>query len=424
MKTRFSLFAFIVLILFCLSGCQSKISEQNNETNTDSALRAEQTAEPVSPQVSPVPVESAPADSTPVQTAPAESEPSESAPAEPVSTEPASAEPTPFKSPEPEDAEPSSNPADLSADESDEMRGRTVEEMLADMQTVSHDVEENGIWYGKKKNVSAYLFMGIDLEGEAPEKHTSYIGGQSDALFLLVIDDNAKTRTVIQINRDTMTDVEVLDYYGVPTGVKVRQQICLSHTYGDGTEPSCENVVRTVSALLDDIEISGYLSISYDAVSFANDALGGVTVPIEDDFSKMDPSLVLGENVTLIGEQAEHFVRGRQTVGDGSNLSRERRQRVYLNAFKDRFKKCFQENSCIIDEVYRTVKPYMVANMNLSELSSLAMKCMDYADGGIISPKGSWQEIEYSNKKTYVEYVVDESALHQLVLQLFYEPAE
>ena len=70
-----------------------------------------------------------------------------------------------------------------------------------------------------------------------------------------------------------------------------------------------------------------------------NDMVGGVTVTIEDDFSEVDPTLKMGETVTLMGEHAENYVRQRKEVADGRNESRMQRQSSYEEAFKPAFRR-------------------------------------------------------------------------------------
>lgn len=53
--------------------------------------------------------------------------------------------------------------------------------------------------------------------------------------------------------------------------------------------------------------IDGYAMVNVGAVSVVNDMVGGVTVTIEDDFSEVDPTLKMGETVTLMGEQAREL---------------------------------------------------------------------------------------------------------------------
>ena len=57
-----------------------------------------------------------------------------------------------------------------------------------------------------------------------------------------------------------------------------------------------------------------YISMNMDAIAILNDAVGGVTVNVTDDFSAVDPSITKGE-VTLKGDQALTFIQTRKDVG-------------------------------------------------------------------------------------------------------------
>jgi LCP family protein required for cell wall assembly len=273
----------------------------------------------------------------------------------------------------------------------------------------------DGVAYAKKVGITSLLFMGIDKTA------SSVGGGQCDTVFLVINNQEDEVQTVLQISRDTMVEIDLLDANGKPFNLTRRQQICLSHSYGPGNEISCENTVRAVSRLLNDIQVDGYVAIPYDAIPIVNDVVDGVEVKIEDDFSSMDPSLVEGESVTLKGEQALHFVRGRMTVADGTNENRMKRQRTYMNAFGEKLKAMIKDNSIIIDRLYQAAEPYMVTDMTLGSISSFAIEGVGYRNGGIVTPPGKVTFREYPNGKTYAEFIVDEEGLLNEILTLFYD---
>ena len=296
---------------------------------------------------------------------------------------------------------------------------KTVEEMLAPGNSAeTAPVYMDGRWYRKKPEVEAYLLMGIDRTGEA-EAIDGYIGGgQADLLLLLVVDHQTASYRVLQINRDTMAEVEILGVRGDVVGTEI-EQIALAHGYGDGMESSCENTVRAVSRLLYGSEIDGYAALQMDAVPLLNDAIGGVTVTVEDDFSAVDRTLVQGETLRLQGEQALHFVRARHYVDDDSNLSRMRRQRTYLSAFAAQFERALAEESELLLTLYEDVQPYMVTDISGKAMSRLAQRCRGYTNGGILTLEG-----EARMGEEFIEYLPDEDSLKATVLQLFYTEAE
>ena len=148
-------------------------------------------------------------------------------------------------------------------------------------------IRYDGVDYRYNNDIRTYLFMGIDKKGEVAEGEDGIDGGQSDAMFLLVVNPDIEQISVIAINRNTMTTVDVYDRDGSYRG-KAELQICLQHGYGDGLRTSCTRTVKTVSRLFDNIPIDGYLSLNMEGLPILNDAVGGVTVEILEDFEAYD----------------------------------------------------------------------------------------------------------------------------------------
>lgn len=299
----------------------------------------------------------------------------------------------------------------------DPVHGKTVEEMLAEKNDAVPAIEVNGTRYVKNTAVSNYLLIGVDKASGASDDE---YGGQCDVIQLIVLDGANKKYTTVQFNRDTMTEVDIQDSEGELTGIRTTQSLAFAHSYGNGTEKSCENVVRAVSRIMGGIDINGYISLQYDAIPVLNDIVGDIYVTIEDDFSKADKTLVQGETVELTGQHALNFVRARMNVGDGENIGRLRRQRTYMAAFSARLKEELSDNSAIINTMYNAAQPYMVTDMSVGSISNLAVKALGYVDGGVVTPAGELRYVPYDNGNTYAEFYLDEAALAQLTQDLFY----
>ena len=299
--------------------------------------------------------------------------------------------------------------------------GKTVEEMIAEKNAVTPELTVEGSNYGRKKSVSSYLIMGIDEGGVVPATDEIVNGGQCDVILLVVVDEAAGKYTKVQLDRDMMVDMDICDYYGDPIST-TNQQLAFAHSYGNGTAASCENVVRCVSHLFGDVEINGYLSVRYDGIPAANDTLGGVCVKIEDDFSKVDETLVMGETVELTGDHTLNYIRARMSVGDGTNAERMRRHRTYVSAFASRFRESLHSNSGIVNDLYNAVSPYMVTNMSSGKLTDLALMCDGFTDCGIVTLNGIATTKTYKNGNDYAEFYADESALQNLIRDLYYVP--
>ena len=240
----------------------------------------------------------------------------------------------------------------------------------------------------------------------------AYNGGQADAQFLLVLDDEAETWQMLRLNRDSMVDVPVLDLRGDVIGYE-RQQLALAHAYGDGTNNSCQNTVDAVSMLLGGAAIDGYAALNMDGIAIVNDAVGGVTVTITSDFTAVDPTLVEGETITLNGQQAFEFVRTRKDVDDQTNLARMERQRVYLEAMKPQL---MALSDTEIVQVMEEVNDYLVSNIGSQTVLNLAEKLKDYQELPELTIEG-----ENTIEDGHWAYILNEDSLQQVILQLFYK---
>ncbi|MEI2718881.1 MAG: LCP family protein [Gemmatimonadales bacterium] len=80
-----------------------------------------------------------------------------------------------------------------------------------------------------------------------------------------------------------------------------RAQISLQHGFGDGGEQSARLTADAVSKLFGGMPVDFYIALDMDAISTLNDALGGVEVKVEDDFSALDPAMAQGSTIRLTG---------------------------------------------------------------------------------------------------------------------------
>ena len=275
----------------------------------------------------------------------------------------------------------------------------------------------NGTAYAKREDLETVLLLGVDkFEGETPEGYVN--NQQTDFLLLLVMDKENETCTPIQLNRDTMTQIQILGVTGEPAGT-FTGQLALAHTYGSGEEDSCENTVLAVENLLYGVGIDHYVSLTMDGVALLNDLVGGVTVEVLDDFSGIDDSLVQGETVTLQGQQALTYARSRGGMEDSSNLRRMERQRQYLSALQQQLKAAVQQEDGFTLDALLQLNEYMVSDCTVDQLSDLGDSLAAYQVSDILTTPGDAQEGE-----EFMEFTVDEAALQLLVMDVFYEPVE
>ena len=277
----------------------------------------------------------------------------------------------------------------------------------------SKTVEKDEKKYFPRQDITTVLFMGIDEDGPVEAKDYGMGEAYADFVVLLIFDETNKKIDAIALNRDSMVEMAVLDENGRRNGTFFGQ-LAFSHSFGNGLEESCENTVWAVSDLLNGVQVDYYVSLNMGGISVINDAVGGVTVNVKDDFSEVGSTIPMGE-YTLFGDEAELFVRTRRGIGDSLNLSRMERQEEYIFAFVEALKAKNEENSLFAVELYETASEYVVTDCSLDTFSSLSEKFENYELGEIVSPKG-----ENILGEKFYEFYIDEEDLEKIVLEYLY----
>lgn len=272
--------------------------------------------------------------------------------------------------------------------------------------------------YSLKSDVSTFLVMGLDKYSGDISEESFRNDMQADFLMLYVFDNLNKKYTVVNINRDTMTDVNILDVAGDKMYTE-KKQIALAHIEGNGKNSSCRNTAEAVSSLLKGIHVDHYASLTLDSVAVFNDMVGGVEVEIKHDFTGVDDTLIMGERVTLMGEHALNFVKERHGVSNSTNAERMERQKEYLTALREKTLSVIKNNDKFIAEAVVKMADYIVSDRSVNQLQDLAEKVNEYEFLGSKEIKG-----ESKMGKEFIEFYPDEKALEKLVIELFYNEAK
>ena len=275
-------------------------------------------------------------------------------------------------------------------------------------------ITRNGVDYFPRQDITVVMLLGIGEWGEVVAVEPN-MACSVDMITLMIFDEKEENVTLLSLNRDTMLNMPMLDEHGREYGTYYGQ-LTYSHMYGTGLEDSCENTRKTVSNFLNGINIDYYVSMKLDAIALMNDAVGGVTVNIEDDFTHLDPEMVMGE-VTLTGEQAVTFVQSRRQVGDHLNVSRIRRQKEYMENFVAAFRAKTEQSDSFVIKAYDSISPYIVTDCSAKVLTSMMQHYSSYELAESITPEG-----ENVMGEKYYEFYADEEKLDELILRLFYAP--
>lgn len=277
-------------------------------------------------------------------------------------------------------------------------------------------IEYDGKEYVLKDNIETFLILGLDKYDRAKKSDSYNNDKQADFLMLFVFDNDLKKCSAVQINRDTMVNVNVLGVAGNKVDT-VTKQIALAHTYGNGKDVSCRNTADSVSELFFGVKVNHYISFTMDSVKTLNDLVGGVNVTVLDDFAGVDDTLVKGENVTLTGEQALTYVHARYGLDDSTNSTRMKRQKQYVDALYDKMITCIENDDKFIVEASVKMSPYIVSDRSLTQLQEFTRKLNEYELVEI-------SEVEGESKlgDEFVEFYPNQDFVKQMVIELFYEP--
>ncbi len=289
-----------------------------------------------------------------------------------------------------------------------------------DTAPVIHDtgkiIEYKGDTYLFNENVISIALMGIDKNELGTEYGQIGTGGQADTIALALYDTKSGKINIAVIPRDTMVEINTYDVNGGFLDIK-KQQICVSYAYGDGKKTSCENTIRSINRLLMGIPVDYYLSMDLDGIPALNDAIGGVTltcIETEGRFTK-------GETVTLSGEDADAYVRDRDMSKTDSDTARRARQKQYMEAYISQAMSKIKRNFSLVAKLYSQAMNYVITDISLDNVTYIASTAI--ANNLSVNDFKTLPG-EYRQGEEYAEYIIDETALFEMILNLYYVKSE
>ena len=278
----------------------------------------------------------------------------------------------------------------------------------------------NGKKYRRNTAMRAILCMGIDTKGEMASQVVSGKGGDADAIFLIAEDASRDQAQIVLIPRNTMTEIEVFDYFGEPLGTET-QQLTLAYAFGDGREESCELTAEALSKLLFGLKIDGYFAVNMDSIPYFNDAVGGVPVTVDDEMvaNQYPEDFKMGETVNLTGDLTEKYVRFRDVDEEGSASIRLHRQKGYLKAFIQKAKESQAADKTTITRLVDGIQKLAITNMAKDQYMDMGLALLNspdaMEDGDFIELSGKI----YQGK--FEEFYPDMDELKEIVINLFYK---
>jgi LCP family protein required for cell wall assembly len=177
----------------------------------------------------------------------------------------------------------------------------------------------------KQLHAVNFLIIGSDTRAGADSGFGHVAGQRSDTTILVHLSANHRHATVVSIPRDAWVDI--------PRCTRADGSVVAAHQEMFNSAFSIGGARCTIATVqeLTGIAVTHYLQIDFVGFKRVVDALGTVTICSPTAVNDPNSHLKLhpGKN-QLNGRQALHYVRARETIGDGSDLGRIKRQQEFL----------------------------------------------------------------------------------------------
>lgn len=265
--------------------------------------------------------------------------------------------------------------------------------------------------------ITTVLYAGLDSTDPLKASETYSNKARADSISVVILDKKKKKMSILALNRDTMTEIRRYTRTGEDMGTYV-SHLGYAYSYGDGGEVSCEDLKEAVEKLLG-ISIDEYVVTNQSSITSINDLVGGVTVTVpNDDLAALYPELKKGAVVTLDDSNVKDFLQHRDTAADFSNEGRIERQQAYVTAYVDLLKDRLASEPDQLWQEIGQMNDYLQTSITKNKYLSLArlLEKVSFTDADYYRPTG-----KDSAGELHDEFYVDEDALRQLVIDLFYE---
>lgn len=215
--------------------------------------------------------------------------------------------------------------------------------------------------------------FGIDGRADAEVE-----GDRSDTIMIATIDMKNNSIKLTSIMRDTFVQINESN------GTTSYQKINAAYNLG-----GAEQAIKTINENFD-LNISEYVTVNFDCLMDLVDAVGGVTVNVQNEDvlywtnqylqdsnfygSRNDPDLTTTGEQTLTGAQALAYARNRYSDSD---YGRTQRQREIVGAIFDKVKNIDVLTALnLVNKLY----PYVKTSLDMGEMSNYAKTILSTQD--------------------------------------------
>jgi LCP family protein required for cell wall assembly len=217
------------------------------------------------------------------------------------------------------------------------------------------------------------LIMGSDSREGSNGSYGNVDGARSDTTLLVHVYEGRQAATVVSIPRDSFVEIAGCKMLNGENSDPYKTKFNAAFAIGG---PVC--TVKTVEKLTN-VRINNFVVVDFEAFKKVVDAIGGVEVcltspaydPIISGVGGSGLDLPAGYS-TISGEQALAFVRARESLGDGSDLSRiERQQEFIASMIRGMTEKGLLTNPGMIYRVLNAVTSSITTNSEFASITAL-----------------------------------------------------
>jgi LCP family protein required for cell wall assembly len=227
------------------------------------------------------------------------------------------------------------------------------------------------------------LIMGSDSrEGDGNVGYGQVDGERSDTTLLVHVYNGRQSALIASIPRDSLVTIPDCKNSAGETIKSSTQKFNAAFSIGG---PVC--TIKTIESLTN-VRIDKFVVIDFSAFKKIVDAIGGVEICLVNPISDPIRAGAGGTNLdlpagysTLNGDQALQFVRARENLGDGSDLSRIERQQAFMGAMvRDMSKKGVLTNPSLIYQILSAITQSLSTNREWASVNTLQEFALSIGD--------------------------------------------
>ncbi|WP_344057018.1 LCP family protein, partial [Sphaerisporangium rubeum] len=174
------------------------------------------------------------------------------------------------------------------------------------------------------------LLVGSDTRAGDNKRYGQHMeneGERTDTIILLHVSPNRDKATLISFPRDSMVQIPACKNARTKVAIPPRLDM-INSAFNEGGMACTINTIEANT----NIRIDHFIKVDFTGFKNIVDALGGIQICVPQAVSDKKAKLELRAGKQIVrGETALAYVRARYQLGDGSDISRIKRQQIFLS---------------------------------------------------------------------------------------------